>query len=88
MAAYITCTENKNANTDKYLKGEYDGWNELLGQTCVILCDSCGPGETVLYVPVEPVARLQLQFPGTTTVPLTSVTFLRLSLCCLLSTTG
>jgi hypothetical protein len=49
----------------------------MLQQTCVVLCNSRGPGETVLYVPVKPVAWLQLQLPGTTTVPLTSLKLLR-----------
>jgi hypothetical protein len=56
MVWYTAHTENRTTNTGQYLKGEEDGWNELLEQTCVILCDSRGPGKTVLYVPEEPVA--------------------------------
>jgi hypothetical protein len=73
MVGYIAHTENKTANIEQYLIGEEDGWNEMLQQTCVILCDSRGPGETVLYVPEKPVARLQFQLPRTTTVPLASL---------------
>jgi hypothetical protein len=56
MGGYIAHTENKTANIEQYLLGEEDDWNDMLQQTCVVLCNSRGPGETVLYVPVKPVA--------------------------------